>query len=401
MWTKYGKEKAQIHITKTRDREIIHMIRIKKNLQKDQIRQFCHLGDKKVIFNLKDRIFSLSGPINESKQSNQCSKRAQGSICKICDRKFILYSNYSHHSTRIEQQDELIDYHYSQVTELNEEYAQKSEKLQGLKDKLTKNHNNYIQFERAIQAQLDEIELQEDKYQDDISDMKLKLKLKSQDLELKNEEITNLKSLMKELEIGIEKERHMLEHKTDQIVKVKESIYNQRIKNAVSRSQAMPLKNETKRSMLISNYQPVDDVIEEFEVVDNEFENQEHSDDNIYEQNNILFDRVFMIKDTQQQQIQYGMGSNQQSGLQNYTQYNPLSTYEDINQQTVMGSLIDNKIEGTSIVGFGSRPRDKSSLKNTSMSSPKTNHSKRGQMKNFQQPQQSCCKPGCLIVQII
>ena len=47
----------------------------------------------------------------------------KGHICKICDRKFILYETYAEYAGQIEQQDQEINEDAAVLAELQQEYS--------------------------------------------------------------------------------------------------------------------------------------------------------------------------------------------------------------------------------------------------------------------------------------
>jgi hypothetical protein len=61
--------------------------------------------------------------------SKQTMAQVLGKVCRMCDRKFILYSNYSEYATQIEKQDQLIKQGSIQNNQLDTDLQFKKERL--------------------------------------------------------------------------------------------------------------------------------------------------------------------------------------------------------------------------------------------------------------------------------
>lgn len=125
-----------------------------------------NIGDQKVKFDVRDEIFTMNGPNLKQITSTQChscekelpSKKPQycqfcghracpncmhkeqmfadhstsGIICKICDRKFILYHKYKMYAQQISLKDQLIQQNQLLLNEAEKECLEKTDVFKGL-----------------------------------------------------------------------------------------------------------------------------------------------------------------------------------------------------------------------------------------------------------------------------
>eukprot|EP00347_Sterkiella_histriomuscorum_P009417 403341294 len=319
-----------------------------------------------------------------------------------------------------------------------------------VQEKMEHQKSQFQQFDESITNQIDQVERRDQQLEDQVRDINLKIRINTQNLDSQDQDIIQLQKELASLKVEIQKEQLDLEAKDDRLSHVRETILNQRIKNAVAfRSQALPNmgysnfnEQQNKRSFIPiggqgqqSNQQKGGGQNQYFVGGQIEDEQMNQEDEAQFEiirdqheiltsdpNEDLMYERAVLSIRTSQVQFQGQFQQNQQINQHYLNTFNQQSTVDDFQpQMTVMdsilhqqqmrstgitGSNINSSLIKQSVVGFAFRERSPiSNSRNQTVGgvaqdrSKQSSKKRRREVANLQQSQ-SCCKPssGCIII---
>eukprot|EP00347_Sterkiella_histriomuscorum_P022833 403336979 len=194
------------------------------------------IGNKKVKFDIHDEIFKLQSPNNKVKPSSSCntcdkdlskyktstycqfcgcrqcsmclhkdrsyqSSRMQvglkgsdtGKICRMCDRKFIMFDTYAEYAFEIEQQDQMIKEHFSLLDQKQQQFDIDKEELNKLKQEVQEKEQSLKEHEFMTQCQSEDLDNQIDSIQKLLDKLKLQVSTVQQQNLDREKELLNQK----------------------------------------------------------------------------------------------------------------------------------------------------------------------------------------------------------------
>ncbi|CDW78869.1 UNKNOWN [Stylonychia lemnae] len=193
------------------------------------------LGNKKVNFDIYDEIFHLLRPntstisstscfscdkdLTKNKSVQYCSRGQigtadqKGKICKICDRKFILYDTYAEYAYEIEQKDILIKDEAEILDQKALEFEESKQQLQLMRNEVIEKEKIIQDSDYQTNRELETLDNNIDNIQQQLDKIKLKYSTKQFDQKAINSQYIVEKEEVNRLERVLYQEKQMFEMK--------------------------------------------------------------------------------------------------------------------------------------------------------------------------------------------